>query len=234
MDSETVLSVRDFAVSAGGVSLIEGLSLDVRQGELAAVLGVSGCGKTTLLRAIAGLIDADRGAVRFNGRPPEEIGWPAYRRRVVHVEQRPVMLDAKVRDNLARPFTYRAARAPFPDRRAAALLECLGMDPAMLELNARSLSGGQQQRVSLARALLIEPDVLLLDEPTNSLDEDSAALAEDLIRTEARERGMAALVVTHDKAQAGRWCDRVISLDGRLAAGNPVLRAVNAAGGRDA
>jgi len=231
---EAILSIEDFAVSAGGVSLMEGLALDLRQGEIVAVVGISGCGKTTLLRAIAGLIDADRGAVRLKGRVPEEIGWPTYRRRVVHVEQRPVMLDANVRDNLSRPFAYRAARTPFPERRALDLLEKLGLYGSAMDANARTLSGGQQQRVSLTRALLIGPEAALLDEPTNALDEDTALLAENLIRAETRDRGMAALVVTHDKSQADRWCDRIISLDGRLAPGNPVLRAAKVAGGRDA
>jgi len=231
---ETLLSIEDFAVSAGGVSLIQAFSLEVRRGKLVAVLGVSGCGKTTLLRAIAGLIDADRGAVRLKGRVPEEIGWPVYRRGVAHVEQKPVMLDATVRENLARPFAYRTARTPFPEGRAAELLGKLGLYGIAMDANARDLSGGQQQRVSLARALLIAPDVALLDEPTGSLDEESAARAEDLIRAETRERGMAALVVTHDKTQANRWCDRVINLEGRLAPGNPALRAAHAAEETDA
>ena len=206
-----VLSLRDIAIAAGGKRLIAGLNLDLHSRELLSVCGPSGCGKSTLLRAIAGLIPAF-GVVLLAGAEPQAIGWPVFRRRVVLVSQRPVLFDEKVRENLMRPFTYRHAPTQFPETAALALLERLGIESERWEQNALSLSIGQQQRVCLVRALLLRPDVLLLDEPSSALDEQSAAALEDTISRWVREEGGSAIVVSHDRSQVARWCDREADL----------------------
>lgn len=215
--SASVLEVRDLAIEAGGVSLLDGLTLELRSGEIVALLGPSGCGKTTLLRVLAGLANPAAGRIDLEGRPPGEWGWPVYRRRAVWVAQRPTLFEGSVRDNLARPFQYRTARRPFPEAVAAALLERLRVERECMGQEAGRLSEGQRQRVCLARSLLLEPRVLLMDEPTSALDEDATAAAEALIREEAAQRGLAALVVTHDRGQAARWCDRAIEPDWKRA-----------------
>ncbi len=206
------LDVSDIEVGVGNVRLLTGLSFKLSEGELAALVGPSGCGKTTLLRAIVGLVDPLAGEVRHRGQTADEMGWPVFRRRVVYVEQAPVMLDVPVWSNLSRPFSYRVAGCEFPEARARDLLSAVGLDGRTCALPARLLSAGQQQRVSLVRALLVQPEVLLLDEPTNALDEVNMALVERLLRQAIDAAGMAALVVTHDRMQAERWCDRVIDL----------------------
>ncbi|MFO7655277.1 MAG: ATP-binding cassette domain-containing protein [Candidatus Krumholzibacteriia bacterium] len=205
-----VLQVTDLAVRAGNSALLAGVSLALAPGDLLAVTGPSGSGKTSLLRTLAGLVGDGDGIV-LEGRTPTEIGWPRYRRRVVLVDQQPVLLDESVGFNLARPFAYRGAGTAFPHERARDLLRRLGLAEVELRTPAGTLSVGQQQRVSLLRALLLEPAVLLLDEPTSALDPRSTQRVEEIVR-QAAASGMAALVVTHGLEQARRWCRRQIEL----------------------
>jgi ABC-type multidrug transport system ATPase subunit len=222
MSDDVLLEVEDLAVSAGGKTLLEGIELQVGRGEMVAVTGPSGCGKTTFVRSVAGLVDPERGRVLFKGRTADETGWPQFRRSVVLVAQRPVMMEGTVRAGLERPFTYGTASGPFPQERARELLDRLGLE-ATIDQAARSLSEGQQQRLSLVRALLVEPEVLLLDEPTSSLDSELVGSVEDLLRDLAREQGTAALVVTHEARQARRWCAHCVD-----------LQSFGASGGHDA
>ena len=207
-----MLHLTDIAVEAGGKALLAGLGIDLAPGDLLALRGPSGCGKTTLLRAINGLSDALAGTVRLDGEAPADIGWPVFRRRVILVEQRAVLLEGSVRTNLERPFGYHSAGDGFPHERSLELLQRLGLTGDHLNQEARSLSEGEQQRVSLVRALLLDPSVLLLDEPTSALDESTVTRVEALIRDEAERRGLSALIVTHDRIQAERWCHRTIDL----------------------
>lgn len=198
---------------AAQVPLLEGISLELAPGELVALTGPSGSGKTTLLRAIAGLIDPAKGQVLLRGHTPPHYGWSAYRRQVVLVQQRPILIEGTVEENLRLPFSYKVSRTPYPEQRARELLEQLGVGAQRLDQNASSLSLGQQQRVSLIRAMLVEPTVLLLDEPTSALDPDSVALVEQFVREETTRRQMGALIVTHLRERASLWCDRIFELD---------------------
>jgi len=213
VSSDMILQVSDFRLAAGDRLLLEGFALELRAAEFVALIGPSGSGKSTLLRAIAGLQDPVAGEIRFEGRAPEALGWPAYRRRVVLVDQRPVLFDQSVRSNLQRPFAYRSAQgAHFSREAASGLLAAFGLGAERLEQEARSLSEGERQRVCLVRALLVGPRILLLDEPTSALDPEAVERVEAALVREAKRRGMAAVVVTHDRAQAERLCDRRIDL----------------------
>ncbi len=216
-----MLRLEGLKVEAGGVMLLEGLDLELRRGEMVALCGPSGCGKTTLLRVVAGLADAAGGRVLQH--PSGDDGdWPGFRRRVVLVQQRPVLLPGSVRDNLRRPFGYRSGGgAAFPEREASTLLETFGVSRSRMDQEASSLSQGQQQRICLVRGLMLEPEVLLLDEPTSALDRTAVTSVESTLRSETRRRGLSALVVTHDEAQAGRLCGRRVDLE-RYMAGDGV------------
>ena len=206
-----LLEVRGLAAATNSARLFSGVQLELHPGETVAVQGPSGCGKTTLLRTIAGLIDPAEGEVRLRGKSPGSIGWPAYRRQVVLVNQRPTLLDGTLRDNLERPFRYASVQRTFPEDEARRGLERLGLLPEHWEQEARSLSVGEQQRACILRAWLLKPAVLLLDEPTSALDQESAAVVEALIQDHAEEDA-GVLMVSHDPAQAERLAGGVVDL----------------------
>jgi putative ABC transport system ATP-binding protein len=212
--SVSLLEARGLMITVGGKPLHSGMDFSLAPGELVAVTGPSGAGKTTLLRTVVGLQDAGAGEVLLRGRTPGQWGWPEFRRQVVLVSQKPILLEMSVEENLRRPFAYRSATSPFPEDRARRLMDELGVRAERMEQAARTLSVGQQQRVSLIRALLLEPPVLCLDEPTSALDPDAAGRVQRLISAEAAQRGLAALVVTHSAVQAEEWCSRQLVLTG--------------------
>ena len=208
-----MLSIADLTVRTGGRDLLRGFSLDLAPGEMVALRGPSGAGKTSLLRTVAMLQDPGAGRVALGGREPAEVGWPAWRRRVALVAQAPAVFPGAVRANLQRPFGWDGRHGPAPaDDPMRALLDRLLLADVALDADAERLSIGQQQRVCLARTLLTGPDVLLLDEPTSALDPASADAVEAVVREAVAGRRGGALVVSHDPVRAARWCDRVVDL----------------------
>jgi len=197
------LELEDVALARGALS---GISLTLRGGELTALEGPSGIGKTSLLRAIVRLDELAAGRVRVDGEDALELDPRALRRRVGFVAQAPAMLTGTVRDNLA----YALPGAP-DEARLRAALEAAALDAGFLDRDASRLSGGEQARVAIARALTRDPGALLLDEPTASLDPAATAAIEQLLRDLAA-RGLAVLVVTHDAAQAERIADHMVRL----------------------
>jgi len=214
----TVFELEDFVVGIGPTAanrpLNYPLSLTLQAGHSVALTGPSGSGKTTLLRAAAGLINPISGSVRLEGQTPQKVGWTAYRRRVLLVDQQPVLLDTTVQENLSRPFTYRAAEGKRFDPDAAELmLQALGIDADRLDQDALSLSVGQQQRVCLVRALLLAPTIMLLDEPTSALDPEMVSTVEEYLRDRAQSDGLTMLIVTHNIEQAQRLCAESVELE---------------------
>lgn len=194
-----------------GPALLDGLSLKVEPGEAVGVVGRSGCGKTTLLRTIAGLIDPMGGAVTLDGKSPGELGWPMFRRRVSLVPQRPVVRDESVAGNLERAFLFHAVHDAFDADLARRMLDVVEL-AHMWDTQAPSLSEGESQRVCLVRSLLLRPDVLLLDEPTSALDVESVGLVETLLIQAMSEYNLGILIATHDRHQAARLYSQVIDL----------------------
>ncbi|MET0687372.1 MAG: ATP-binding cassette domain-containing protein [Solirubrobacteraceae bacterium] len=197
------LELDDIALARGALS---GISLTLRGGELTALEGPSGIGKTSLLRAIVRLDEPAAGRVRVDGEDARELDPRVLRRRVGFVAQAPAMLPGTVRDNLA----Y-ALPEPPDEARLRTALEAAALEAGFLDRDAARLSGGEQARVAIARALTREPGALLLDEPTASLDPTATAAIEQLLRDLAA-RGLAVLVVTHDAAQAERIADHTVRL----------------------
>ncbi len=207
-----LLQVENLAVTAGSKSLLEGLAFSLLAGERIGLQGPSGCGKTTLLRTICGLTDPADGTIRLNGKTAQEIGWPSFRRQVVFVAQQPYLFQGTVRENLEKPFRYKHGSKNSPWDKISEWLEIFHLQASILKEEAPKLSQGEKQRVGLVRALSLEPKVLLLDEPTSALDPDAASSVEKTVRELCEQKGLAALVVTHDPDQLQRWCNRRITL----------------------
>ncbi|GLZ33435.1 ABC transporter ATP-binding protein [Lentzea sp. NBRC 105346] len=207
------LELKGLRKSFGGNVALDGLDLDLAEGELVSLLGPSGCGKTTALRIVAGFETSDSGTVTVGGK--EITGTPANKRDMGMVFQAyslfPNMTAAQ---NIA--FGLKLRKTGNRDKRVGELLELVGLS----HLGNRfphQLSGGQQQRVALARALAIEPRVLLLDEPLSALDAKVRVTLRDEIRRIQTELGMTTLFVTHDQEEALAVSDRVgVMSQGRL------------------
>ena len=192
---------------------VRDFSLDVDRGEVVVLLGASGCGKSTVLKCIAGLEDAQAGTVSIDGERMD--GIPPEKRPVAMVFQKALLFrNMTVEQNVN--FAPRVNRAMPKDelaRKTSQMLELVGLG-GMEAKKATALSGGQEQRVSLARALMVEPKLLLLDEPLSALD---AALRENMqgyIRQLNRETGTTMLLVTHDQQEAIALADRIAVMHG--------------------
>jgi tungstate transport system ATP-binding protein len=207
----------------GAETVVDELTLSVDRGEVVAIIGPSGVGKTTLLRILALFTQPSSGRVELNGQPvweADEEERLSLRRHIGMVFQKASLFDASVARNVE--YGLRV-RQPWRDRLREELwslagsngtpaavqeaLDVVGMTDK-IEQSARSLSGGEAQRVSFARALAYEPEFLLLDEPTSDLDPRNTGVIEEAI-AEACTRGIGVVVATHDMHQAERVADRV-------------------------
>lgn len=191
----------------GGRLLLDGIDLELAEGDRLALGGPSGAGKTLLLRALALLDPIDSGEIRWRGSRVAEAAIPSFRSRVVYHQQRPALFEGSVEQNLRRPFELAAHRERRYDRdRAAELLGRLGRSELLAEPTTADLSGGERQIVGLVRLLLLDPEIALLDEPTASLDaaaeERVVELLEEWIGSDGRDR--AYVWVTHDRELASR------------------------------
>jgi putative spermidine/putrescine transport system ATP-binding protein len=197
------------------------VSLQVRSGERVALLGPSGTGKTSLLRAIAGLGGLSSGSIRVDGR---EVGSdPPERRGIVYMHQVPALFPhLTVLDNVAFPREVRGTPRREARRLAADLLHRVQL-AELADRAPATLSGGQRHRAALARALAAKPAVLLLDEPFAALDPALRADVRDaVVKLLTEDTGPAVIVVTHDVDEAATLAGRlVVLLDGRLAQSGP-------------
>ena len=199
------LRVRDLRVTYEKSILLDSLDLSVGPAEIVAVLGPSGIGKSTLLRAIAGL-EPYTGSISWDEADLKSV--PAHKRGFALMFQ-----DGQLFGHLtvARNVAYAIPRSRTRRAEVAQLLELVGLSGFERRL-PRTLSGGERQRVALARALAARPRLLLLDEPLSSLDRELRdRLAADLARI-LRETGTAAILVTHDETEAETIADRIVRM----------------------
>ena len=212
-----MIRVRDLVVSFGAARAVDGISFDVAEGEFFGMVGESGCGKSTVLRALCGLNPAWDGDVTIGSARlvPGRSGSRAFFRNVQMVFQDPYgSLHPRhtVDTTLNEPLDIH--RMDRRDRRVTDVLEQVGLGAAFRYRYPHQLSGGQRQRLSIARALILEPRVLLLDEPTSALDVSVQAEVLNLLRLISRERGLTCILVSHDLAVISHMCQRVAVMNG--------------------
>lgn len=199
-----------------GRPALDAVDLDVAAHEIVCVLGPSGSGKSTLLRVVAGLQQADAGAVLLEGR--EQSGVPAHRRGVgLMFQDHQLFPQHDVEGNVAFGLRMRRSARGERERTVAELLDLVGLPGAQRRAVA-SLSGGEQQRVALARALAPRPRLLMLDEPLGQLDRGLRERLVVELRRLFGELGTTVLAVTHDQGEAFALADRVVVMqEGRIA-----------------
>ncbi len=214
-DTEPFLAVRGLAKAFASEQVLDGITFDLARNETLAILGRSGCGKTTLLKILAGLTASDAGSVRLGGRTLD--GLPPQARGVVYLYQEPLLFPhLDVFENVAFGLRLRRVAAGELRGRVDEMLAALG-----LETHARKrptqLSGGQRQRVAFGRALIVNPTLLLLDEPFGNLDAEIRTDMQRLFQGIARRFAITSLFVTHDLKEALLMGDRLALLrTGRL------------------
>jgi lipoprotein-releasing system ATP-binding protein len=215
----TALS-KTYVMGGAAISVLRDLELSVERGEMVAIVGASGVGKSTLLHVLGGLDTIDAGVVRIDGM---ELGGMsdaelvAFRNRQIGFvfQFHHLLPEFTALENAEMPM--RIARMAPAERgaRAASLLERVGLGHRLAH-RPGTLSGGEQQRVAIARALVMRPAVLLADEPTGDLDEHTAESLHELLREMHRESGLTSVIATHNRRLAAA-CDRVLRLEeGRL------------------
>ncbi len=202
------LDLKHLTKKFGDFTAVSNLNITVEDGEIIALLGESGCGKTTTLRMIAGFSDCDEGEILVDGNSINKI--PAYKRNVgIFFQNYALFPHLSVYDNVA--FGLKLKKMPKAEiqKRVGDILDLVkltGLDKRF----PKELSGGQQQRVALARALVTEPTVLLLDEPLSNLDAKLRVEMQVEIKRIQRELGITTIIVTHDQEEAVSLADRVM------------------------
>jgi oligopeptide/dipeptide ABC transporter ATP-binding protein len=200
----------------GAVKAVDDVSFDVARGETLALVGESGCGKTTTGRALLRLIEPTRGSVHFDGTDVMALTGESLRRMRRHMQivfQDPygslnprMTVGEAVREGL---LVHQLAEGSDADRRVSHLLDEVGLRPEYASRFPHEFSGGQRQRIGIARALAVEPSFIVCDEPVSALDVSVQAQVVNLLRDLQRDRGLSYLFIAHDLAVVSHMADRV-------------------------
>ncbi len=223
-----MLTVSDIRKAFGSLQALDGVSLEVRRGEVLGLLGPNGAGKSTALAVCTGQVAPDSGSVSIGGAgSPRD---PAARRLVgLAPQQIALYADLTARENLV--FLARIHEVPEPSRRADALLDMVGLLPRARD-RVVTFSGGMQRRLNLAAALVHDPPLLMLDEPTAGVDPQSRSAILDVVQRLA-EGGHAVLYTTHYMEEAQRICSRVAIVDHGRVLETGTVASLRAAHGGD-
>lgn len=216
MAEQSFLTLQNLGVGYGRTEVLRDINLDIGQGEFVALLGSSGCGKTTLLRSIAGFVRPSIGSIAVSGRdvtylPPEKRGM------ALVFQSYALWPHMTVSQNIGYGLKLRRYQRQEIATRVRDMEALLGLS-GLSDRKPAALSGGQRQRVALGRALAINPEILLLDEPLSNLDARIRLTVRHEIRALQRRLGITAIHVTHDREEAMVMADRIVILNaGRIA-----------------
>lgn len=221
---KTIISVKNlyklYRIGDSVVRALDGISLDIREGEFCAVVGTSGSGKSTLLNMLAGLERPTRGEVIIGGSHIEKLSESQlvkFRRENVGFifQSFHLMATMDALENVALPLTFRGVPRKERMKKASRMLELVNLAKHRDHLPSQ-LSGGQQQRVGIARALVSNPGIIFADEPTGNLDSHTSEEVMRLMQRIVREQKRTLVMVTHDPHEAA-YADRILQIiDGRI------------------
>jgi putative ABC transport system ATP-binding protein len=204
-----------------GYAVLDGVDLEINRGEITALIGPSGAGKTSLIRLLNRLDDPIDGQVLYQSRPIAEYPVRQLRRQVGFVFQTPVMFPGSVRDNLleAEKLAVEPGGKTEVDlvARVREVMALAELEVSLMDRDGESLSVGQKQRVNIARALMTTPEALLMDEPTSALDPETADRLMETVQRLGRDKGVTVIMVTHRLSEARRASDSIVLMEsGRI------------------
>lgn len=209
-----ILKLSNLGLKNADKLILNDVSLDIEAGESLAIIGASGCGKSSLLRILANLTTPSSGAAYYQKQNYTQINPTILRRKVGYCFQTPCLFGETVYDNLLFPFQVHSEK--YNPQKVQKLFEQFELNPALENSSVTMLSGGEKQRIALIRSLLFLPEVLLLDEITSALDHENTLIVERVLEN-INAQGVSLVWVTHSLEQSQRIANRIITMkDGAI------------------
>lgn len=191
-------------------TIIDNISLEVKEGDFISIVGPSGSGKSTLLKLISNLISPTKGKIFYKNKNFDDYNPIELRKMIGYIFQTPYLFGDFVKENLEYP--YKVRNQEMDEDRISQLFSLFKMDTGYINRDVRNLSGGEQQRIALIRSLLFMPEVLLLDEITSALDEENKEIVEEVICS-LNQGGTTVMWVTHDLEQSRKYSNKLLTIE---------------------
>lgn len=215
MKRETIVQFQGVSKSYNENLILDNFNLEISKGEFLTIIGSSGCGKTTVLKLVNGLLNPDKGNIYIDGNNINDLNKIELRRSIGYVIQGVGLFPhMNIEKNIAYVLNLTKNRSKVDiDIKVKELIKAVGMDEDMLKRYPSELSGGQRQRIGIARALAAEPHILLMDEPFGAVDEITRKMLQEQIVKIHKELGITIIFITHDIREALKLGTKVLVMD---------------------